>query len=126
MDFTEGNHPESFLQFSDNAVISSLNNVGISLGADDSSKKDSITLLKSLEKDRLQNSFTQDLKSKAIDLDEKEIEDTETVDLLMLNQLCGDITEVLVSDSEHILAPTVPGNKHGKKVGLTKTNKVSK
>lgn len=100
MEFVEGNQPESFLHFSDSNFISYLHIVGISLGVDDNSTKESISLVKNVEKDRLENRVNQDLKSTAIDLDEKELEDIETIDRLMLNQLCGEITEVLTADSE--------------------------
>lgn len=124
MDFVEGNtHPKSFLQFPDAAFISNFNTVGISLGIDDNSKKESINMLKNIEKDRLKTIHNQDVRSKAIEIEEKELEDTEIVDLLLLNQLCGDITEVLILDSEHIVASTVSEIRNKNNVGRTKQNK---
>lgn len=71
-EFVEGNQTESFLHFSDSNFISNLHTVGISLGVDDSDTKQSINLLKNVEKERLENRTKQDVKTKAIDLDERE------------------------------------------------------
>lgn len=50
----------------------------------------------------------------------REREDADTIDNLLLSQLCGEITEVLIADSEHIFAPTVMANKNEDNTSSTK------
>jgi hypothetical protein len=83
----------SFLQFLNDQIVENLNVVGISLGNNSESISTSITCVKEIELEILQQVLEEDKINSVFDNEEKEEREMEEVDKLILSSLCNEIVE---------------------------------
>jgi len=118
------NHPNSFINFSDELITSSYSSIGITLGSDFTSVKGWIAHLKKVESDRLHVLHVVDKKTNVLEIEENELADEVELDKLILNHLCGDIMEVMdlgndqfdLIDSKN--KPKFKKNKKGQRIHI--------
>lgn len=92
----------SFLQFTDKLIVDNMSSVGILLGKDTTRVNSSVKNLREQEEYRLNNVPVIDRISEVFDKEEKEREQEEEVDKLILNSLCKEIMEeVMDMDSAY-------------------------
>lgn len=103
---------ESFLHVPNVSIAASQNNIGVSIGSDINTVNQSIDHMKQIEQARLTLDHAQDLRSTVFDKLEKEMEEDDEVDRLILTNLCHDIMdEVMDQGSEHIFQARTGVNK---------------
>jgi hypothetical protein len=85
----------SVCAFSNIHIQQNLGGLGITLGDNDLSIQESVTLIKDIERDRLKPSNVVNLSENEIDGEEDEIDP----DISTLSRLCGDLTEEVMDDN---------------------------
>lgn len=103
----------SFLQYSDNLIAGSFGDLGITLGTDIPSVKESVALIKSVEENRLAHQPATDKLVDIFDKEEKCLQEEEEVDVFILNHLCGKIMDEAMDSSGdlHDRTAVLPNNK---------------
>jgi hypothetical protein len=91
-------HP-SFLQLSNDLVMSKLDAVGITLGLDKASIESSLANLRQAETDRVQCKPKVNTLDSILELEEKEEIENEEVDKLILNSLCSEFMDEVMDMS---------------------------
>jgi hypothetical protein len=92
----------SFLQLSNDDIISNMSDIGMVEGIDKIADSMLIETLKTVEKERWLDIIEQDKIERIFDKEQKEMDEEEEIDKLMLRSLCSDITdEVMSLDNAH-------------------------
>ena len=122
------NH-SSFSSFSDEYIETSFSSIGIKIGSDDTSIRNSISNLKKVEEDKMHESHSIDWKLDILDKEEKIMAEDEEIDSFILNHLCVEIMDEVMdanSDLNDLIVP-LSKTKHpkskGKKVKGTSVSK---
>uniref|UniRef100_A0A0E0QP49 Uncharacterized protein n=1 Tax=Oryza rufipogon TaxID=4529 RepID=A0A0E0QP49_ORYRU len=103
LELQQGNEVNSFLSFSNSSITSSLQNLGVLLGASSDEITDSVCSLKKTEVERINSSLSlvRDNLDKLDDGDSSEEEDD--LNYLVLGHLCGDLMdEVMDEETSHL------------------------
>lgn len=103
LELQQGNEVNSFLSFSNSSITSSLQNLGVLLGASSDEITDSVCSLKKTEVERINSSLSlvRDNLDKLDDGDSSEEEDD--LNNLVLGHLCGDMMdEVMDEETSHL------------------------
>jgi len=119
----------SFLHFPDEYIRSSFSSIGINLGSDDTSIRNSVLNLKKVEENSMHESRSIDWKEAILDKEEKNMAEEEEIDMFILNHLCGEIMDEVMDVSSDLNDFTVPLSKtkhHNSKGKKVKERKVSK
>ncbi|TVU00621.1 hypothetical protein EJB05_53956, partial [Eragrostis curvula] len=89
----------SILSFTNKQITDSIKNIGISLGKEDSTVQSSVSLIKKIEKDRFKVPVPKTGEDSHLDVDDSDCD----IDQIILGNLCGDLTEVVMDDNNESL-----------------------
>src|SRR6185312_433532 len=115
--------------FPDEYIRSSFSSIGINLGSDDTSIRNSVLNLKKVEENSMHESRSIDWKEAILDKEENNMAEEEEIDMFILNHLCGEIMDEVMDVSSDLNDFTVPLSKtkhHNSKGKKVKERKVSK
>lgn len=110
----ENTNTSSFIHFHAEFIHASFSTIGIDLGKDSTSIKDSVIDMKKGDEYRLSETRCTDWKTEVLNKEEKNMADQEEVDTFILNHLCGEIMDEVMDAS---------GDPSDLTTALAKTNK---